>query len=373
MRIGVYNRYWNVLGGGEKYIGAIARHLKAHGSVDLIAHEPFSLQELSGRLNLDLEGCKAVVLGDQADEAAEDISSTYDLWVNGTFQSSVRSRASRSMLVVMFPFLGGKLLKSLWRIASLKQPLPVQQAVWRRYGFWNSYSLIVTLSSYAQNWIRRWWSVESEILRPPADMLNCLNTSKKKLILSVGRFFEGGHNKKHKLMMDVFRQMHDSGLCQSWEYHLCGSTSSEPAHQNYLRSVVNKAKGHPIFVHTDINREELERLYCEATIFWHAAGYGEDEMRWPERFEHFGLSTVEAMSARCVPVVIAKAGQKEIVTQGVSGYLWETTEQLKQYTVELIVNESLARRMAEEARKASTQFSLPFFSERLAHLLKQIL
>ena len=60
-------------------------------------------------------------------------------------------------------------------------------------------------------------------------------------------------------------------------------------------------------------------LYGRASIFWHAAGLGEDPERHPDRYEHFGITTVEAMSAGAVPVVIDAAGQVEIVEHGANG------------------------------------------------------
>ena len=41
-------------------------------------------------------------------------------------------------------------------------------------------------------------------------------------------------------------------------------------------------------------------------------------------FEHFGITTVEAMAAGCVPVVIDKADQREIVRHVTDGYRWTT-------------------------------------------------
>ena len=65
----------------------------------------------------------------------------------------------------------------------------------------------------------------------------------------------------------------------------------------------------------NLERSRLRQLYAQARIFWHAAGYGECDER-PELSEHFGMATVEAMSAGCIPVVINKGGQPEIVEHG---------------------------------------------------------
>ncbi len=56
--------------------------------------------------------------------------------------------------------------------------------------------------------------------------------------------------------------------------------------------------------HVDAPGAELADLYARASIFWHAAGLGEDAEDDPNRMEHFGISIVEAMSAGAVPVVL---------------------------------------------------------------------
>ena len=72
-----------------------------------------------------------------------------------------------------------------------------------------------------------------------------------------------------------------------------------------------------------------------------AAGYGVDEAAYPQNLEHFGIVTVEAMSYGCVPVVINKGGQAEIVQHGVNGFLWNSLEELAEYTLLLAQNEPL--------------------------------
>ena len=271
----------------------------------------------------------------------------------------------------MFPFLGNKILKKLWRTFPLQQPYWFQQALWPGYGFWHTYDVVVANSRYTHKWIKQWWHVQSDILPPPADLVTDISMQRKeKIILSVGRFFAGGHNKKHELMIDAFKQMYDSGEILSWEFHLCGGSHTEVIHQRYLDNIIAKAQGYPIFIHRDIDRKDLESLYSKASIFWHAAGFGEDERKWPERFEHFGITTVEAMSAGCVPVVIAKAGQKETVNHGVSGYLWETTGELKRYTARLINDRAAAERLGKQAREAAAAFSFHAFSNKLDALLR---
>ena len=199
----------------------------------------------------------------------------------------------------------------------------------------NTYNAVWTNSRFSQEWIGRYWKRGSSVLYPPVDAGRFRPGPKKQQILSVGRFFAGQHNKKHGFMVRAFREMVDAGL-SGWELHLAGGSMLGEAHQRYLAGLRELAKGYPIFIRTDVDAQDLARLYSESAIYWHASGYGENEERNPERFEHFGITTVEAMAAGCVPVVISKGGQPEIVQHERTGMLWQTMDQLKDFTWRLI-------------------------------------
>ena len=79
--------------------------------------------------------------------------------------------------------------------------------------------------------------------------------------------------------------------------------------------------------------------------------------------------TVEAMAAGCVPIVINKGGQREIVEHGVSGFLWNTLEELKLYTMRVARDEQLRIRMADAARVRAHQFSTEKFVNGFARLI----
>jgi len=374
MKVGIYNRYWNTCGGGEKHMGGIAQYLSKYGTVDLIGHELFSIPRLEKQLNLKLGHCKTVILSGDSDCVVEQLSSNYDLWINGSFQSSARSDAKLSILFVMFPFLGKPFLDMFWKKYPLKQPMWIQQMFWRQHGFWRTYDIILANSAYTQYWIKQWWGAKGNILEPYVDLKAYSSLlEKQKIILSVGRFFVGGHSKKQDVMVRTFKELYDSGACPGWEYHLCGGTDHDPINQAYLKNIIQTSKGYPIFIHPDINRTDLESLYCDANLFWHASGYGVNEMRHPEQLEHFGIATVEAMDAGCVPIVCAKGGQKKIVQHGVNGFLWHTLEELKCYTVKILGDPGHAMRLRKQAVKTASLFSYDVFSENLSKILTKIL
>lgn len=47
------------------------------------------------------------------------------------------------------------------------------------------------------------------------------------------------------------------------------------------------------------------------------------------------------ISTGCVPVVINRGGQPEVVRNLIDGFLWNNTEELKKYTLKLISNNNL--------------------------------
>jgi glycosyltransferase involved in cell wall biosynthesis len=110
-------------------------------------------------------------------------------------------------------------------------------------------------------------------------------------------------------------------------------------------------------------------LFAGASIYWHAGGLGEDPERHPERFEHFGITVVEAMAAGAVPVVFAAAGPQEIVTDGVHGFHWRTPEELVRRTRQLIDDPELRRRMSDAARQRAEDFSAPRFTSAVRALV----
>ena len=111
-----------------------------------------------------------------------------------------------------------------------------------------------------------------------------------------------------------------------WELALAGGCDG--ANREYFLAARRAAIGQPIAVHVNATGEHVRRLLAEASIYWHAGGFGEDPERHPERFEHFGIAVVEAMAAGAVPLVFAAGGPAEIVQDGVNGCHWRTLDEL---------------------------------------------
>jgi glycosyltransferase involved in cell wall biosynthesis len=235
----------------------------------------------------------------------------------------------------------------------------------------DTYQVLWTISEFTRKWTWKYWRRNSELLFPQVDFDGFRIGVKQRKILNVGRFFAGNHNKKHLEMVQAFKSMVDDGL-KDWELHLVGNLAAGEEHKIYLDTVRQSAQGYPIVIHQDIPFQQLSDLYAESAIYWHASGYGEDEDRDPVKFEHFGITTVEAMASGCVPVVIGKGGQREIVNHGKNGFLWDTLEELKRYTLLVANDESLRNSLAQAATVSLEKFNRKNFEAQLDKVLERM-
>ena len=293
-----------------------------------------------------------------------EISKSYDVFVPITHGVPPFSHAKKGALILLFPTPTAPYVKpegGLDLKLALKRPgrCLYQSWVWKKR--MESYQLKTAISEFSRQWGRKRWGIECEVIHPPVNTTAFREVEKQKFILSVGRFaIEGeGHTKKQEQMIDTYRRLNGERPLE-WQYFCVGGLSETAAHQAFFEklSLLAPASAH---LKANIDWSELISLYERASIFWHAAGYGEDQNKQPIFVEHFGISTVEAMAAGCVPVVINKGGQAEIVEHGVNGFLWDTLDELKDYTSRLMNDDELRRKMSHAARTRAQMFSRETF------------
>jgi glycosyltransferase involved in cell wall biosynthesis len=234
--------------------------------------------------------------------------------------------------------------------------------------FLDSYDELVAISQYTQRWISSLWKRPSQILHPPVRLRR--PGPKEKVILAVGRFFDerSGHCKKQAELVSAFRALVDRGL-SDWTLHLVGGCEGKDV--PYLNRVREMASGLPVEISVGASGAELDDLYSRASIFWHATGLGEKERTFPERSEHFGITTVEAMSAGAVPVVIGKAGQLETLVDGVHGRHFSSVHELINQTWQVARDDTLRARYADAAQRHAATFSSEVFRTKLHDLVEE--
>ena len=378
MKIGIYAPYLNTYGGGEKYICKIAEILSEKCNVEFVVFEDPNIPELERRLNVHLSGINIKTLKIPKlfnvpklrffakVRLVSKVSKSYDLFLNQESHTVIPAYSQRNIHLCQVPPIASnnfwmcfkEITKNLFFDSHLK-----------------TYSMIMVYSHFVEKWVRKYYPQKRvEVLYPPIDTEQFYPLPKENIILSTGRFFTGGHHKKQFEMIKVFKELYDENdVLKDWEYHLIGGMSINTGDQEYLKRCQEEARGYPIYFHINTSFEVLKALYGRTKIFWHATGLGEDEIKHPERMEHFGITTGEAMSAGCVPIVINKGGQPEIVRNMVDGFLWNTTEELKEYTLKLINNENLWKEMSQRSIKRAQEFNMGKFKERAEQIFMEVL
>lgn len=232
------------------------------------------------------------------------------------------------------------------------------------------YDSIVSISNYTQSWVTRLWQTDSDLLFPPIDVEKMQpSIERDKTIVAIGRFFDPsrGHSKRQLEMVDIFAELvNGHHLPDGWTLHLVGGC--EVANRPYFEKVMAASEGLPIVLHPNASRKKLESLVNRASIVWSATGMKEDTERKPWRNEHFGMTTAEAMAAGCVPVVIDRAGQQEIVRQGTDGYRWETKEEAVALTTKVALDPELRARLSASSILRARDFSDHAFEVRWAEI-----
>ncbi len=380
LRIGIYTPYLHICGGGEKFVGMIAGLLSRDHRVEFIVTDDVDLGRVQARLNLDLSrvGLRRVPLEMPLSGPAvryfrkwaqvrgvSAVTAEYDLFINQETLSSIPCRAGRGVFICQAPPRRfnptTSLSDNLLRIAMARLLFDARL---------ETYQKVIVYSDFVARWARPFYRREPVVLYPAVDVAQFTPLPKQDILLSVGRFFVGLHDKKQLEQIRAFKTLYDvHPELNGWEYHLAGGVDPEDRAQAYAAQCQAEAAGYPIVFHLNASFADLQNLYGRAKLFWHAAGLGEEENRHPERIEHFGITTIEAMAAGCVPLVINKGGQPEIVRHEADGLCWNTLDELCQATLRLIRDPAALATM----RASSLARSQDFGAERFARAVRRTL
>ncbi len=382
LKVGVYNLYWQTMGGGEQVAGAIAEVLSADHDVDVLGPVEPPVEAMRSRLAIDLGRTSYRQVSD--DPSASEASAGYDLFVTTTYLSTALNKAPAGLYYAHFPepppsvaerrrmAMARHAVKAIDRLPVRPARVTAARSEFagriRSREFLGSYSTVLGNSEYTCRWIKRLWGVDASLLYPPVRTI-AGRSPKRPIIVSVGRFFDArhGHSKKQLEMVLAFRDLVASGRADGWELHLIGGCDS--ANREYFNDVRKAAIGLPVSLHLNASGEVLEELVSSAALYWHAGGFGEDAELHPDRFEHFGIAVVEAMSAGAVPVVFGAAGPAEIVRDGIDGVHWRTIEELNDRTAALIASAERRGALSSSAVARAVDFDRTAFAGQLHQLV----
>jgi len=403
--VGIYDLWVNGGGGGEKKALVLAEHLSRNHLVWLIVGEEPDKAALESYFGVDLRRVRVFVprrpiltglqrlarsmpfpirramnvqmLLETMDRLAETVfypqikDLGLDVFINCQWASLLPCPAPQGLYMCMFPHAlrgayaadSGQSLARRARLRASNRLLGMSRPVL------DSYTAVTANSTFTSEWIRKMWDVPAPVVYPACERMGPAAT-KEKIILNVGRFVGGGRaDDKHQgTMLATFLRL-KALQADGWQLHLAGTILRGAEAKKRADELIESARGYPVAFHFNAAFSELRNLYRRAAIYWHATGYGSSPCTRPESQEHFGVTTVEAMSAGAAPVVINTGGQREIVTHAVDGFLWDDLEGLAEYTQRLAGDTELRRRLSQSAVHSSARFSREAFGARVEQLI----
>lgn len=357
MRIGIFDPYLDTPSGGEKYILSAASCLSRK-------HEVFVFWDKEKEAEIKEMALKKLAINLSSVRFYKNIFDRNVSLISRFLESrkfdaiiylsdgSIPLVGTKLFIHFQFPieWIDGNSIKTRIKLSLVKKI------------FCNSY--------FTKSFIDKKLNVKSDILYPPVNLHVNKNIKKENIILHVGRFDVDSHEtnyKKQDTMIDIFKKMIDMGL-KNWKFKLIVSVKDKDKEK--LNKLKDLSEGYPIEMMDNIPNQDLWNHYSRARIYWHATGYGENLQKYPEKAEHFGISTVEAMGSGCVPVVFNAGGQREIVENNKSGFLCNSTEDFISKTTILIEDEDLLKKMSIASIKRSGIFSGNRFCNDLFMIIK---
>lgn len=353
-KIGIYDPYLDDIGGGEKYMLSIAEALSQKYDVSVFWDKKDDFKKNQERFSLDLARVKVV----------KNIFSKNTSFVKRFFESGKYDGII---------FLSDGSLPLLKCPVYVHMQRPLEHVPISRFSKYKQKKVrqFFVNSLYTKSFIDQHFHLNSQVIYPPV-AIKSVKTKKENIILHVGRFrvvdktVGIGDFKKQYVLINTFKELVDSGL-KSWKLIMAVSVQDED--KKKFDEMKKTATGYPITFEVNKSNSSLWDYYSKAKIYWHASGYGEDLEKNPEAAEHFGISTVEAMGAGAVPVVINAGGQKEIVTDSENGLLWNTLPELKEVTLILINSKDLMHDLSIHAKTRAKDFSFEEFKKNILDMV----
>jgi glycosyltransferase involved in cell wall biosynthesis len=217
----------------------------------------------------------------------------------------------------------------------------------------NDFSNIVLANSFStrSECIKRWNREDCIVLYPPIkvdEIPFCAPSAKKDICIVLSRIDPA---KRIELAIDAF----SSRILKDKKLLIVGYVSKDNEHY-YYKLVDSCKKYSNIKIFPNLKRTEVLALLSKAKVFFH-----------PRPNEHFGIATVEAMAAGCLPVVHASRGPLEvIVNNGKYGLVYTYTEELPE-----LLNYAFnsARDFQHKLRNRALDFDTRHFKKKIETII----
>jgi glycosyltransferase involved in cell wall biosynthesis len=362
MKVGIYNSSRGPSGTMNASAAILASALVKRFDVDLIVNSTHKeLPELGGR-SLERVGFRTVddlqqIVTDPGlpgrryewlRKWSDELTSRYDLFINFTDRLPIFCSAPKGILVVEHP---QDYIPSIYR------------ALWVQH--LASYKLQLSSSYYTRFWTKLFWEIECSVVHPAVPFQPASSANKENLILAAGPIDRLHHQLE---LIAAFRQLQTE--FPGWSLVVMGELDDSLANNRYFKRLKQAAEDSGVTILTNPSSEKKIEMFQRAKLLWHAVGLGSDLDLHPRKVEPFSIDVAQAMAAGCIPLATNSGSLSELMRHRVNGIFWETTAELREWTLLLAENETMSRSLKIAAQERAQAFSPEKFTDAFLHQLR---
>jgi glycosyltransferase involved in cell wall biosynthesis len=340
----IYNPYLDTLGGGEKYTLSFAKVLAEEYGYSVFVEWPSEnireklINRFGFKLPANINFIKSINRGDGHDLC---------FWVSDGSIPTLRARKNIIHFQVPFHDVDGKSLLNKMKLFRVNK--------------------IICNSEFTKKTIDKEYGVNSKVLYPPIDVRLFKPKRKENQICYVGRFSNLVQNKGHEILIKSFKKLVTNKKFINWKLILAGGVEVGVA--DYVKKLKNLSMNYDIEIIESPDFDKIREIYGKSKFFWSATGFGVDEIKNPEKVEHFGITLIESMASGCVPIVHGSGGFKEIIDNSKNGFLWNNLNDLVNLTKQIIDKPLRLREMSIAAQQKSKSYSYEKFKSRIKDII----
>lgn len=236
--------------------------------------------------------------------------------------------------------------KGLWRLADIWRSRNEQKIV-------SHYDRFVTLTNEDNKY---WGNIANSFVIPNAQTFRCADRAvlNQKKVIAVGRYT---YQKGFDLLIHAWKMVAQQR--PDWKLSIVGDGEL----REYLDNLI-KEEQLQYSVELSPVTTNIEQIYKDASI-----------LVMSSRYEGFGMVLLEAQTVGLPTISFdCKCGPSEIIVNGENGYLVEEGdfEGMAQRILQLIENESLRKRMGENAYNNALRFSEDVVMSKWERLFKEV-
>ncbi len=223
--------------------------------------------------------------------------------------------------------------------------------------------LILTNSEFSKKAIRKYTGRNAIVVYPPVDVetfaFAAKSDAREDLVISCGRY---SPEKNYEFILEVAEKLRDRSI----RFIIVGASSGRVSREYYekLERIRRAKRLKNVELLRDLDFSKLLALYGKAKIYLHAM-----------RYEHFGMSIVEAMAAGLVPIVHRSGGPWEDILkaqQGTHGFSYLTSNEAAEIIEELVEREKVRKEIAARNFGYLHLFSSESYKKNISNIVETI-